>query len=366
MPLVESLQGHGTGWCTAGESTARAYLEAGDFYIYYSVDPDGKPTIPRVTIRMKQDTIAEVRGIAFEQNLDPYIGEVVQGKLKEFPDGQLYQKKSSDMKLLTAVENKVKTGTQLTKDDLIFLYEINASIKGFGYQRDPRIAELRAGRNPKADMPIIFECHPKQIARTPDEINQNTRAYVGKLAPGIFQRLPDTLEHLYLENLYTTFPEGKIHRDTIEIGGKTAEQLERELEQAGIKMTNGSKAMLGSDDFVPSKNMEQATLIHLMVVDLGFTKSVTTDQIYQRAKELGLELCPAEVGPHYRLTYRQDQSMDRWSYVGMKQITDSDGFPDIFSLECRDGGLWLDIHIAKPDYEWDPTMQFAFRLPPKK
>ncbi|TSC65789.1 MAG: hypothetical protein CEO21_325 [Microgenomates group bacterium Gr01-1014_80] len=33
MPLVESLQGHGTGWCTAGESTARAHLQGGDFYV---------------------------------------------------------------------------------------------------------------------------------------------------------------------------------------------------------------------------------------------------------------------------------------------------------------------------------------------
>jgi len=38
MPLVESLQGHGTGWCTAGESTAQAQLQGGDFYVYYSYD----------------------------------------------------------------------------------------------------------------------------------------------------------------------------------------------------------------------------------------------------------------------------------------------------------------------------------------
>ena len=33
MPLARSLQGHGTGWCTAGESTAEAQLKGGDFYV---------------------------------------------------------------------------------------------------------------------------------------------------------------------------------------------------------------------------------------------------------------------------------------------------------------------------------------------
>lgn len=80
MPLVESLQGHGTGWCTAGESTAQTQLAGGDFYVYYSNDQAGRPTIPRVAIRMADDRIAEVRGIAPEQNMDPYIGGVVQGR----------------------------------------------------------------------------------------------------------------------------------------------------------------------------------------------------------------------------------------------------------------------------------------------
>ena len=70
MPLVKSLQGHGTGWCTAGESTARTQLDGGDFYVYYSNDDKGKPIIPRAVIRMNGDSIGEIRGIAHEQNLD--------------------------------------------------------------------------------------------------------------------------------------------------------------------------------------------------------------------------------------------------------------------------------------------------------
>lgn len=356
MPLVESLQGHGTGWCTAGESTAETQLTGGDFYVYYSLDEKGKPTIPRAAIRMQGGQIAEVRGVAAEQNLDPYINDVVKQKLAEFPDGKVYEKKVGDMKLLTSVENKTKKGETLTKDDLIFLYEINDPIEGFGYQRDPRIAELREQRSSKEDMPIVFECTEEQIAHNPNEINENTKAYVGKLEPGIFQKLPENLEHIY-----TSFPEKKIRRETIEIGGKTAEQLLNELEQAGIKITNRARSMILSRDFAVSKNAEAATLIRLTVSDLGFMRNVTTDQIYRRAEELGLELCPADAGLHYRLQYR-NQPMNEWISVGMKQIIDSGGNPFVFRLERSEDGLWLRNYWAGPGYEWDPDDEFVFRF----
>ncbi len=169
MPLVKSLQGHGTGWCTAGESTAQKQLEGGDFYVYYSYDKDGKPTIPRVAIRMQDNTISEVRGIAPEQNLDPFIGPVVQEKLTRFPDGRLYEKKVSDMKRLTDISKREEQNGGLTVEDLRFLYEIDGQIQGFGYQKDPRIKELKAGRNAKQDLAQIFDCSEKEISTTEDE-----------------------------------------------------------------------------------------------------------------------------------------------------------------------------------------------------
>ena len=104
MPLVESLQGHGTGWCTAGETTAQTQLQGGDFYVYYSYDKQGNPIVPRAAIRMEGLEIGEVRGIAPEQNLDPYINDVVNDKMTEFPDGEEYQKKVVNMKYLTEID----------------------------------------------------------------------------------------------------------------------------------------------------------------------------------------------------------------------------------------------------------------------
>lgn len=166
VPLVKSLEGHGTGWCTAGESTARTQLRGGDFYVYYSKDRNNNPTVPRAAIRMEGNQIGEVRGIAPEQNLDPYIQDVVEKKLDEFPDKEKYKKKTADMKLLTEIDMKHKEHKELTKDELKFLYEIEDKIEGFGYKTDPRIKEILTGRDIKSDLSLATGYPKEQISTT--------------------------------------------------------------------------------------------------------------------------------------------------------------------------------------------------------
>ena len=357
--LVESIAHYGTGWCLRGESTAERYLvrDKNELQVFYSLDKEGKPTVPRVvTVVNPNNQLTEVRGVAQEENLDPYIGPVVDAKLKEFPDGESYKKKSGDMKMLTEIEQKVKQKQELTKNDLILLYEINGTIEGFGYQKDPRIAELRQGRNAEEDMLVIFECTREQIAHVPSQINENTKAYVGQLEPGIFQKLPENLEHVYM-----SFPEKKIRRENVEIGGKSAEQLLSEMEAAGINISDYAKSMLKNKKFVPGKNPEEVALVRLTVADLGFKSRATIDQIYERAQILGLELCPADTGPNYRLKY-QNQPLNEWIYMGMKQISGSGGRPFVFLLARVGDGLWLNDYWARSDFEWDPVYEFVFRL----
>lgn len=345
--LVNSLQRHGTGWCTAGELTAKAQLKAGDFYVYYSYDENGKPNIPRAAIRMQGNQIAEVRGIAHEQNLDPYVNDIVKAKLSEFPDGKIYEKKSQDMKLLTEIENKTQARQLLTKSDLLFLYEINEPIEGFGYQRDPRIEEIRKTRNPQEDAPIVFECEPNQIARKPEEINENTKVYLGHLFKGIFQT--------NIEHIGTSFPEGMVKKMEAEITGKSGEELEKELKSKNINISDYASDML--EKLSPS-SPEHLDLVRLTVKDFGFPNGATTDEIYQKAEELGLELCPQDTGPNLRL---QNSTPD-YMYIAMKQISDRDGSPSVFYLSRRAGGLWLDYYWAKSDDRWHVSSKFVFRL----
>ncbi len=356
--LFESLEGKGTGWCTAGKSTAETQIENGDFYVYYTNDSNGEPTQPRLAIRMEGDNrIGEVRGILPHQGVEPIMQEALDAKLQDFGgEADAYRKKSGDMKILTALDQKREQDEPFTKDDLVFLYEINSSIEGFGYQTDPRIAELRKGRNTEEDMLVIFECTKEDIAHVPSQITKDTKAYVGQLEPGIFQKLPEGLEHVY-----TSFPEKKIRRESVEIGGKTTEQLIAEMEAAHINISDYAKSMMKNRDFIPGKTREEATLIRLTVADLGFKTSATTDQIYERAQTLGLELCPPDTGPNYRLKYK-DQPLNEWVRIGMKQIADSDGCPYVFRLERDVGGLWLRRSWAKPVSTWYPDEEFVFRL----
>src|SRR3989338_6623519 len=135
------------------------------------------------------------------------------------------------------------------------------------------------------------------------------------------------------------------------------------MEAAGINISDYAKSMLKNREFVPGKNPEEATLILLTVADLGFKSSATTDQIYERAQILGLELCPADTGPNYRLKYH-NQPLNEWIYMGMKQIADSDGRPHVFELARSGDGLWLHDAWAGPGREWDPDHEFVFRLRP--
>ena len=357
MPLVESLQGHGTGWCTAGESTAQSQLQGGDFHVYYSYGKDdkkGKPTIPRAAIRMEQGKIAEIRGVAEQQNVDSCISPVVQEKLTEFPDGKEYEKKTEDMKKLTEIERKTEKNQKLTKPDLIFLYEIDSPIEGFGYQTDPRIQELRDKRNSKEDALIVFECSPEQIAWNREEVNENTKAYIGPLYTNIFKELS------HLEHTYTEFPEGRIKRYEIEIGGKTVEELEKELQEKEFKISDYAQEMMKSPDFTTSKKPEQANLVRLKVKDLGFESGATLEQIYAKAEELGLELCPPEVGPHLRLELG-DQPEGEYFCVSTKQISDSGGRPSVFRLDRDADERWLYGRWAFPGRHWDPGDEIVFR-----
>lgn len=356
--LFRSLEGKGTGWCTAGKSTAETQIESGDFYVYYTNDASGEPTQPRLAIRMDGDNkIGEVRGVLPHQGVEPLMQEVLDDKLSEFgSEADSYRKKSEDMRILTSLEHKKEKEEPFTKDDLVFLYEINSTIEGFGYQTDPRIAELRKDRNVEEDMLAIFECTKDQIAHVPSEITENTKAYIGQLELGIFQKLPETLEHVY-----TSFPEKKIRREMVEIGGKPKEQLISEMEASGININSYAKSMMDNPDFVVGSNREEAKLVRLTVADLGFKTIATIDQIYERAQALGLELCPPDTGPNYRLKYK-DQPLGEWVRIGMKQIAGSDGDPDVFSLRQGDDGLWLIGDWAIPDYAWNPGDEWVFRF----
>jgi hypothetical protein len=155
--LTQSLQGYGTGWCTAGESTAEMHLRKGDFYVYYSYDEDGQATVPRVAVRMEDGQVAEVRGIEAGENLEPAMTDIAMECVKDLPGGEKYLHAAEDMKRITDIETRARQGQELTARDIYFLREYGGQIQSFGYGKDPRIGELLSNRDPEADMDIMME-----------------------------------------------------------------------------------------------------------------------------------------------------------------------------------------------------------------
>jgi hypothetical protein len=207
--LFNDINGKGTGWCTAGGiKTARAHINGGDFHVYYTKDREGNYTKPRIAIRMKDNQIAEIRGISENQNIETNMEKVVDKKLEEFPDGDEYKKKVKDMEMLTYIYTKHENKGELTKTDLRFLYEIDDKITGFGYARDPRIEELLQERNVRKDLTLVLDCKEKNISLTEEEaLSGNIIYHYGSLwlnnltnAEGL--KFPDKIGgDLYLRSL---------------------------------------------------------------------------------------------------------------------------------------------------------------------
>ena len=225
-----------------------------------------------------------------------------------------------------------------------------------------KLAEIVTHRDKNTDMLKIFDCAPNQIVHNQQELRQaikdkrEIKAYIGELFPNFFQILPQNIEYIY-----TKFPEGRIKKMEVTIGGQSKEELIEEMKSQFI-VSETADSMLKNADFTVSKEKENLTLIFLKVQGLGFSSDPTTEEIFKKAEELGLELCPAETGPQLRNQYL-DQPTNEWFNIAMKPIINSDGGPNVFYLSRNDDGLWLNNFWAFPGDLWNPDGELVFRLP---
>lgn len=205
--------------------------------------------------------------------------------------------------------------------------------------------------NIERNMPITFGCTQEQIAHNQDEISENTKAYVGKLTPSIFDKLPPQIDHIY-----TSFPENKIIHNTITIGGENVQILKQKLlmkPNAGIYIPDSI-----INKITTLKKVQKLDLIKIKISDLGFTDRPTTEQLYKRAKELGLELCTAETGLHLLLKYDLRSLINQRVYLGMKPIADSNGNPQIITLHSSPR---LELSCSPSTNNWELYNNFVFR-----
>jgi hypothetical protein len=286
--------------------------------------------------------------------------------------------------VMSIEKNLQESPTDLSRDDLIFLYGFSSARHWTEHGAHARA--LLSERDVNKDMLIIFDCEESQIARSIDQIHESTKAYVGELEAGIFERLPDDVEHIYTE-----FPEGRVFTYILEIGGKTESELQELLKQRGLKISGATKDYMRNEDFTDSlrepnpeesaresawnrqvlKSPTKVRLACFLLSQLKLQNHVRIDSIYDRIRELGLGLCPPEVGPQFRAAYLKQSNGER-IHIGMEpdyhnyypheQYTD----PWILSVERDEKGFWLCDRLAYPRNGWNAYSQFLFLTPKKE
>lgn len=149
---------------------------------------------------------------------------------------------------------------------------------------------------------------------------------------------------------------------TINLGThKSADDFRKALKKSGNKIYDWADDILGTSDFNKriAQTEKEIDLVIVTVEELGFKDSATRKEIYDRAIELGLKLCPAEVGPQLRLQY-EDQPNGEYLHISMEPITDSGGDLGVFGVEHGDGGRWLDAYYGPPDDVWRSDGRWVF------
>jgi hypothetical protein len=107
----------------------------------------------------------------------------------------------------------------------------------------------------------------------------------------------------------------------------------------------------------------QADLVVVSVPELGFEgERVAVADIYARARQLGLELCSAEIGAQLRLQYL-DQPRGEFLRVAMEPIATYGG--ELIDLTVANDGASLSLlgGDAHADALVDPSVRFVFVHP---
>ncbi|WP_047985575.1 helicase [Ornithinibacillus californiensis] len=167
------------------------------------------------------------------------------------------------------------------------------------------------------------------------------------------------------------YPDCSVITRIIEVGGLTNLQLIHSLKQNSILMNEYAERLLADEKFTTSETKYNLNTVQITVKDLGYPDGATLPQIYERAIELGLELCPLELGPFLRLAYLDQPEGDTGNNsknqapsgsitVASEIVSEDDDFPKGFYLRKINGELWLRGYIADHLHIWNPSDQFIF------
>ena len=133
-----------------------------------------------------------------------------------------------------------------------------------------------------------------------------------------------------------------------------------------VRIGDSADEILGRPAFFYARTPRQMELVVLSVAELGFeADAVSHAEVYRRAKQMGVELCPAEVGPQLRLAYR-NQPLGEALDIAMEPVSTYAGEPTILALVNFGTGLALIGADGASESMVPRTRRFVFALPARE
>ena len=150
---------------------------------------------------------------------------------------------------------------------------------------------------------------------------------------------------------------------TITMGNyRTVIALRDALVQQNIRIGHLAAQMLRLPTFTLTSEYTSIDLSVVAVRQLGFRSDrASFTEIYARAMEVGLRLCPPEVGPQLRLQY-PDQKAGEYLLIGMEHLPTANGADAHFIIGNGGAGLLIIGRSAGVDLTVAPHSRFVFVL----
>jgi hypothetical protein len=143
---------------------------------------------------------------------------------------------------------------------------------------------------------------------------------------------------------------------------KGVDAYRRALDSAGIKIGDAADEILGRPAFSYGTMKTDVDLVLVSAADLGVETESSLAGVYKRARQVGLELCPAEVGPQLRLEYR-NQPLSEALDIAMEPLATYSGDLTILTLMNWGTGLALIGRDGRSESRVSRTSRFVFALP---
>jgi hypothetical protein len=134
------------------------------------------------------------------------------------------------------------------------------------------------------------------------------------------------------------------------------------LDAAKMKIGDAADEILGRPAFHYVKEKVEVELTLVSAAELGVETESPLSEVYQRATQFGLTLCPPEVGPQLRLDYR-NQPVGESLLIAMEPVKTYHGEPTILSLMNFGSGLALVGSDGRPESIVSGYLRFVFALP---